>query len=132
MEEAVGFVGTDYNNAVSLFTGEYTLSDRLIEADVDATAGYCIGGFPNSIIVSSNKIRLSYWFPFCAFSWGLLTLGLAFVTSVWQVQVIRFFSAIFEVSTFAGAHYALGAWYKPTELAKRASLVVAIGNCGNL
>lgn len=28
-----------------------------------------------SLIVTSNKIPLSFWFPFCCFCWGMLTLG---------------------------------------------------------
>ncbi|ORY30835.1 major facilitator superfamily domain-containing protein [Naematelia encephala] len=115
MKEELGFQGTQYNQAVSIFT-----------------AGYIIGGIPNALIVSSNRIRLSIWFPFCCMMWGMLTLGLGFTKHVYQVEVIRFFQAIFESSTFAGSHYILGAWYKPSELGKRACLITAASNGGIL
>ncbi|WVQ85194.1 hypothetical protein IAT38_007359 [Cryptococcus sp. DSM 104549] len=115
MKEEIGFTGTQYNTAVSIFT-----------------AGYIIGGIPNALIVSSNRIRLSIWFPFCCMMWGILTLALGFCHHVYQVQVIRFFQALFEASTFAGSHYILGTWYKPSELGKRACLVTAASNGGTM
>ncbi|EIW73434.1 hypothetical protein TREMEDRAFT_59599 [Tremella mesenterica DSM 1558] len=115
MKEELNFKGNQYNQAVSIFT-----------------AGYIVGGIPNALIVSSNRIRLSFWFPFCCMMWGILTLGLGFCHHVYQVQIIRFFQAIFESSSFAGSHYILGAWYKPSELAKRSCLITAAANGGFL
>ncbi|RDW75527.1 hypothetical protein BP6252_06669 [Coleophoma cylindrospora] len=115
MKEEVGFVGNAYNKTVTIFT-----------------VGYIIGGIPQSLIVSSHKVRLSYWLPFCCFCWGLLTLGVGFCHHVWQIQVVRFFMGMFESVSFAGGHYILGSWYKPSELGKRACLLTAAQNLGSL
>ena len=40
--------------------------------------------------------------------------------------------AMFEAVSFAGAHYVLGSWYKPSELGKRACLLTASQNAGGL
>ena len=51
---------------------------------------------------------------------------------VWQAQILRFFMGLFEAVSFAGAHYVVGSWYKPEEMAKRACLVTASINMGAL
>ncbi len=40
--------------------------------------------------------------------------------------------ACFEAVSFAGGHYVLGSWYKPSELGKRACLIDAAQNAGGL
>ncbi|CAK7242270.1 MAG: hypothetical protein STHCBS139747_003757 [Sporothrix thermara] len=115
MKEELNFQGVDYNLTLTIFK-----------------IGYIIGGLPQSIIVSSHKVPLSFWFPFCAFCWTMFNLGNAFVHSVWEVELLRFFMAIFEAVSFAGGHYILGAWYKPSELGKRACLLTAAQNAGGL
>jgi ACS family pantothenate transporter-like MFS transporter len=39
---------------------------------------------------------------------------------------------MFESVSFAGGHYILGSWYKPSELGKRACLLTASQNLGSL
>ncbi|KAK7937702.1 uncharacterized protein PG986_014570 [Apiospora aurea] len=51
---------------------------------------------------------------------------------VWQIQALRFCMAIFEAVSFAGGHYVIGSWYKPSELAKRACLLTAAQNAGGM
>ncbi|KAK8057304.1 MFS general substrate transporter [Apiospora saccharicola] len=110
MKEEIGFTGIQYNLTVTIFL-----------------VGYIVGGVPQSLIVASNKIPLSFWLPFCCFCWGMLTLG-----NVWQIQVLRFCMALFEAVSFAGGHYVIGSWYKPSELAKRAYLLTAAQNSGGM
>lgn len=88
---------------------------RLRQNLEDAVTDYrCsrIGGIPQAFIVSSHKIKLSYWLPFCCFAWGLLTLSVGFCNHVWQIQVVRFFMGMFESVSFAGGHYILGSWVR--------------------
>ncbi|KAK8109037.1 transmembrane transporter Liz1p [Apiospora sp. TS-2023a] len=115
MKEEIGFTGIQYNLTVTIFL-----------------VGYIVGGVPQSLIVASNKLPLSFWFPFCCFCWGMLTLGVGFCHHVWQIQVLRFSMALFEAVSFAGGHYVIGSWYKPSELAKRACLLTAAQNAGGM
>ncbi|KAH9906003.1 major facilitator superfamily domain-containing protein [Xylariomycetidae sp. FL2044] len=115
MKEEVGFTGVDYNLTLTIFK-----------------IGYIVGGIPQSFIVGSHKVKLSFWFPFCCFCWGMTTLGVGFCHRVWQIQVLRFFMALFESVSFAGGHYILGSWYKPSELGKRGCLLTASQNLGGL
>ncbi|KAL7420600.1 hypothetical protein Q5752_004551 [Cryptotrichosporon argae] len=115
MKEDVDFQGNDYTYAGSMFT-----------------AGYIIGQWPSALILSSGRVPPRVWFPFCVFAWGLLTLGLAFVTTPHQVWGIRFVQALFEASTFSGTHYILGSWYKDHELGKRTAIFTSAAQLGTL
>lgn len=54
------------------------------------------------------------------------------VKNVTQLCVIRFFLGLAEGSTYPGAIYVMGAWYKPDEIAKRTSLFTASGQVGTM
>jgi ACS family pantothenate transporter-like MFS transporter len=56
----------------------------------------------------------------------------AAVTNVAQLCVIRFFLGLAEASTYSGAIYVMGAWYKPNEIAKRTALFSASGQVGTM
>ena len=56
----------------------------------------------------------------------------AAVKTVTQLCVIRFFLGLAEASTYSGAIYIMGAWYKPDEIAKRTALFTASGQVGTM
>ena len=56
----------------------------------------------------------------------------AAVKNVTQLCVIRFFLGLAEASTYSGAIYVMGAWYKPNEIAKRTALFSASGQVGTM
>lgn len=56
----------------------------------------------------------------------------AAVKTVTQMCVIRFFLGLAEASTYSGAIYVMGAWYKPNEIAKRTALFSASGQVGTM
>lgn len=85
-QEDVGFVGNDYTTAGQLFT-----------------VGYIIGQWPCALAISSGYVKPRIFFPAMAATWGILTLGLAFVTNVQAVFAIRFLQAVFEASTFGAS-----------------------------
>nr|QFR37045.1 MFS transporter [Cyberlindnera americana] len=126
MKEDLGMVGDEFNIINTVFT-----------------VGYIVGMVPNNLILL--RVRPKYWLTFCCFAWGLLTLGIYKVTSYKQICAIRFFQAIFESSTFAGAHLILGSWYnaedvldpdtgrtKTSELTKRTAIFTASGLLGSI
>lgn len=46
--------------------------------------------------------------------------------------VIRFFQGMAEASTYSGAQYIIGSWYKPQEIGKRTGLFAASGMAGTM
>ena len=113
MREDLNFHGTQLNQINTIFYG-----------------GYLLGQIPNNLILQVVPPRL--WLPFTCFSWGLLTLGTAFVHHPWQIMVIRFFQGIFEASCFVGVQWILGSWYKREEVGKRTAIFTSSGLAGTL
>lgn len=52
--------------------------------------------------------------------------------TVTQLCAIRFLLGLAEASTYSGAIYIMGAWYTPTEIAKRTALFTASGQVGTM
>lgn len=49
-----------------------------------------------------------------------------------QLCVIRFFLGLAEASTYSGAIYIMGSWYKPEEISKRTAIFTASGQVGTM
>ncbi|KAF1931244.1 MFS general substrate transporter [Didymella exigua CBS 183.55] len=86
--------------------------------DTAWTIGYVIGQIPSQIILT--KVRPSIWVPSCELVWTMLTFTLAAAKTSNHVIIIRFFVGLAESIFYPAAHTVLGAWYKPSELGKRA------------
>lgn len=113
LKEALNMTGDDYNKVLAV-----------------TTAGMAIGQLPHGIIV--QKIAPHIWFPSMVVVWAILTMVSAAVKNVAQLCVIRFFLGLAEASTYSGAIYVMGAWYKPDEIAKRTALFSASGQVGTM
>ncbi|KAJ6502456.1 MFS general substrate transporter [Mycena sanguinolenta] len=103
MKEALNMTGHDFNNVNSLFT-----------------VGYTIAQIPQNLLLHIVPARIL--FPVNTLIWGSLTMVTAAATDVRHLYVIRFFQGMAEASTFVGAHYIMGSWYKETELGKRGAI----------
>jgi len=103
MKEALNMTGHDFNNVNSMFT-----------------VGYTIAQIPQNILLHVVPARIL--FPVNTLIWGCLTMVTAAATNVRHLYVIRFFQGMAEASTFVGAHYIMGSWYKETELGKRGAI----------
>ncbi|KAF2846234.1 major facilitator superfamily transporter [Plenodomus tracheiphilus IPT5] len=88
--------------------------------DTAWTVGYVVGQIPSQIILT--KVRPSIWVPSCELVWTILTFCLAEAKTSNHVIVIRFFIGLAESAFYPAAHTVLGAWYKPSELGKRACI----------
>ncbi|KAL1643221.1 hypothetical protein SLS61_009320 [Didymella pomorum] len=86
--------------------------------DTAWTVGYVVGQIPSQIILT--KVRPSVWVPSCELVWTMLTFTLAAAKTSNHVIIIRFFIGLAESIFYPAAHTILGAWYKPSELGKRA------------
>lgn len=65
-------------------------------------------------------------------TWALLTMCCAAATQIGHLCAIRFFQGIVEASTFSGAQYVMGSWYKSKELSKRLGLFSVSGMAGTM
>ncbi|KAF7294861.1 Permease of the major facilitator superfamily [Mycena indigotica] len=103
MKEALGMTGHDFNNVNSMFT-----------------VGYTIAQIPQNLLLQVIPARIL--FPVNTLIWGCLTMVTAAATHVRHLYVIRFFQGMAEASTFVGAHYIMGSWYKDSELGTRGAI----------
>ncbi|RGP78415.1 hypothetical protein FLONG3_3551 [Fusarium longipes] len=113
LRESLNMTGHDYNNVLSV-----------------TTAGMAIGQLPNGIIIQKVKPRI--WLPSMVVFWAAMTMLSAAVTNVSQLCAIRFFLGLAEASTYSGAMYIIGAWYKPEEIQKRTALFGVSGQIGTM
>ena len=89
-----------------------------------------IGQLPNGIIIQKVKPRI--WLPSMVVFWAAMTMLSAAVKNVTQLCVLRFFLGLAEASTYSGAMYIIGAWYKPEEIQKRTALFGVSGQIGTM
>ncbi|GAA5989026.1 hypothetical protein JCM10908_006277 [Rhodotorula pacifica] len=113
MGVALKMHGGQYNNVIAFFT-----------------AGYAIAMIPQNMLILAVRPRIL--FPINGVIWGMLTAVSAAVTKVEHLYVIKFFQGMAEASTFVGAHYILGAWYKPEEIGRRAAIFSIAGQAATL
>lgn len=103
MREALDMEGNDLNKVNTVFT-----------------VGYTVAMVPQNLLLQVVSARLV--FPVMTVTWGALTMATAAAQSTSHLCVIRFFQGMAEASTFVGAHYIIGAWYREKEVAKRAAI----------
>ncbi|PVI00992.1 pantothenate transporter liz1 [Periconia macrospinosa] len=113
LREALKMTGHDYNTVLAV-----------------TTAGMAVGQIPHGIII--QRIRPSVWLPSMVTVWAALTMASAAVKTVHQLCVLRFFLGLAEASTYSGAMYILGSWYKPLEIGKRTAIFSAAGMAGTM
>ncbi|KAH8646126.1 pantothenate transporter liz1 [Xylariales sp. PMI_506] len=113
LQEALNLSGTNYNVLLSM-----------------TTAGYVIGQIPHSIAI--QKIAPRLYFPTMIIIWAGLTMCSAACKTYAQLCVVRFFMGLIEASTYCGALYVIGSWYKPREIAKRTAIFTASGQAGSM
>ncbi|GAA5928222.1 hypothetical protein JCM3775_000546 [Rhodotorula graminis] len=113
LREDLGMLSSEYNNVIACFT-----------------AGFAIAQIPQNLLLLVLPPRIL--FPLNGVIWGGLTMAGAGATKVEHLYVIKFFQGMAESSTFIGAHYVMGAWYKPTELGKRTAIFACSAQVASL
>ncbi|KAJ7046896.1 major facilitator superfamily domain-containing protein [Mycena alexandri] len=103
MKEALNMTGHDFNTVSSMFT-----------------VGYTVAQIPQNLLLHVVPPRIL--FPMNTLIWGSLTMVTAAATNARHLYVIRFFQGVAEASTFVGAHFIMGSWYKESELGKRGAI----------
>ena len=113
MQEALGMTGDDLTKVNTCFT-----------------VGYTIAQIPQNLLLQVIPARIL--FPLNMVIWGGLTAVTAAAKSTAHLEVIRFFQGMAEASTFVGAHYIMGSWYREAELCKRAAIFSASAQIATL
>ncbi|WYZ37075.1 hypothetical protein EsH8_II_000581 [Colletotrichum jinshuiense] len=115
LREALHMKGHDYNTVLSV-----------------TTAGMVVGQIPHGIVIGLQIVRPKIWLPSMVLVWAFLTMVSAAVKTTAQLCVIRFFLGLVEASTYSGAIYIMGSWYKPQEISKRTAIFTASGQVGTM
>lgn len=64
--------------------------------------------------------------------WAALTMCSAACRTYAQLCAVRFLMGLVEASTYCGALYVMGSWYRPREIAKRTAIFTASGQAGSM
>ena len=104
--------------------------DDLNKVNTCFTVGYTIAQIPQNLLLQVIPARIL--FPLNMVIWGGLTAVTAAAKSTAHLEVIRFFQGMAEASTFVGAHYIMGSWYREAELCKRAAIFSASAQIATL
>ncbi|KAK2011828.1 major facilitator superfamily transporter [Colletotrichum eremochloae] len=115
LREALHMKGHDYNTVLSV-----------------TTAGMVVGQIPHGIIIGLQIVRPRIWLPSMVMFWAFLTMVTAAAKTTSQLCVIRFLLGLAEASTYSGAIYIMGSWYKPQEISKRTAIFTASGQIGTM
>ncbi|WQF82357.1 Putative major facilitator superfamily, MFS transporter superfamily [Colletotrichum destructivum] len=115
LREALHMKGHDYNTVLSV-----------------TTAGMVVGQIPHGIVIGLQIVRPKIWLPSMVLVWAGLTMVSAAVKTTAQLCVVRFFLGLAEASTYSGAIYIMGSWYKPQEISKRTAIFTASGQVGTM
>ncbi|KAF8760833.1 Major Facilitator Superfamily [Rhizoctonia solani] len=131
MKESIGLEGNDYTLATTVFYVGFVLffSPRRLTS---WEFRYTVGQIPHSFAIQYLPARI--WFPLMGADQDLGNTQLRIINyqNPGQLYAIRFIQALAESSTFSGAHWLLGSWYKDSELGKRSALFACFAQIGSL
>lgn len=94
--------GHQYNTALTIFFVPYILAE-----------------IPSNWLM--KKLQPHKWLSGCMVLFGVVTLGMGFVTNFGQLCACRFLLGLFEAGMFPGCFYLLSMWYRREEAQKRYS-----------
>src|SRR5262249_28269638 len=108
MNKEIGLTATQYGRGAGIFF-----------------LGYCLFEIPSNLVLYRLGARL--WIARIMITWGLVSVGMAFVGEVWSFYVLRFLLGVAEAGFFPGVAYYLASWF-PAQYRARilAAFLVAI------
>ncbi|KAJ7641470.1 major facilitator superfamily domain-containing protein [Roridomyces roridus] len=89
---------------------------------------YVLGQIPSTILLTRKPPRLVM--PTLVLAWGMATLATYSVRNMQTLYTLRFLVGLSEAGFYPGVNYMFGSWYTSRELAKRTTIVLAMGNAG--
>ncbi|KAI1845045.1 hypothetical protein JX266_008838 [Neoarthrinium moseri] len=106
LEEDLGLVGSQYNTCISVLF-----------------VGYLLMQIPSNMLMSSGKIRPSWYMCICMAAWALVSGLTAVVHNYSGLVAVRFFLGVTEAPFYPGALYTLSIFYTRKEIATRLSIL---------
>lgn len=106
MPEDIGLVGNQFGTATTLLYATYVPFEA-----------------PAAILV--KKFSPKYLMAFCAFCWGVTTLGMGFIQSWRGLYACRLLIGFFESGLIPSINVYLGMVYKKSERGKRSAVIFA-------
>ncbi|KAF2199437.1 hypothetical protein GQ43DRAFT_398772 [Delitschia confertaspora ATCC 74209] len=103
MEPAIGMVGRDYNNALTIFFVSYALAEPV-----------------TNVLLKRYTPRV--FFTAIILLWGICMTLMGTVSNKAGLLACRFFLGLAEAGLFPGVNYYLSCWYRRSELGMRAAL----------
>ncbi|KIW88801.1 uncharacterized protein Z519_10285 [Cladophialophora bantiana CBS 173.52] len=79
--------------------------------------GYIIFEIPSNMVIQSAGV--ANWIAGITFAWGLVTLGIGFLSNWVGLAICRAVLGIFEAGFYPGCVYLIASWYKRYEVQKR-------------
>jgi len=99
----IGFAKLHMVDSLSLSETAYGLGASLF------FIGYLLFEVPSNIIL--HKVGARVWFARIMFSWGLVTILMAFTTSATMFYILRFLLGAFEAGLYPGLLYYMTRWF---------------------
>ena len=99
----IGFAALTMNEDIGLSAAAFGLGAGIF------FIGYVIFEVPSNIILA--RVGARAWIARIMISWGILSAGMAFVSSPMQFYVMRFLLGVAEAGFFPGVIYYLGCWF---------------------
>ena len=99
----IGFAALTMNEDIGLSAAAYGLGAGIF------FIGYVIFEVPSNLILA--RVGARAWIARIMISWGILSAGMAFVSSPMQFYVMRFLLGVAEAGFFPGVIYYLGCWF---------------------
>ena len=99
----IGFAALTMNEDIGLSAAAYGLGAGIF------FIGYVIFEVPSNLILA--RVGARAWIARIMISWGIISAGMAFVSSPMQFYVMRFLLGVAEAGFFPGVIYYLGCWF---------------------
>ncbi|KAF3056471.1 hypothetical protein GL218_06370 [Daldinia childiae] len=113
--------GDDLLHKTGMSSNGYALTVTLF------SVAYTLFEVPSNWVMK-HYVAPSRWLAILLGSWGLLTLGFAFVRNYATVLASRLLIGVFEAGFFPGIVYLITIWYRHNERAVRIAFVIAFCN----
>lgn len=78
---------------------------------------YIIFELPSNVLL--RKLGARVWLSFIVFGFGVIMIGMAFVTQWWQLAICRVLLGLLEAGFFPGCVYLVSSWYCRKETGSR-------------
>ncbi|CAH0047332.1 unnamed protein product [Clonostachys solani] len=114
--------GDSFLSSVNMTATQYSITITVF------SIFYCLFEVPSNWVMK-RYVKPSNWLAFLIFSWGVVTIGFAFVKNYAGVIALRTLVGLFEAGAYPGMIYIRTFWYRQEERGIRIALVSASSTC---